>query len=154
MNFVAEVDDEHKKKHVDEYYNKVEDIMRKNNAGFFNAEILAGRPSNIDESNEYKSNQPIFNETNYNVHLKNENGIVNIFIPKQPKSQGQNQNRQRSTNFNFNKGGQTSITLNGPKSHIYSNQSFESSAYFNNKPLTGINTYYKEMLRKPGKFVI
>lgn len=128
--------------------------MRKNNAGFFNAEILAGRPSNIEENNEYKSNQPIFNETNYNVHLKNENGIVNIFIPTQPKSQGQNQNKQRSTNFSFNKEGHTSITLTAAKNHIYSNQSFESSAYIYNKSLTGINTYYKEMLRKPGNLII
>jgi hypothetical protein len=138
-------------KHVDQHYAKVESTMRKNNVGFFNTEVSSGNRPKFDDNNEYKSNKPITNETNYNVIMKKNNEIDNISVPNQPKSQGQNPNMHRSTNFSFSRTVKNSVTLNAKKSrHFNSNKSFEYSAYPDSKPLTGISTYHKEMLRKPG----
>lgn len=78
LNLVNQQKDiEVKKPHIDNYYSNIENIMRKNNVGFFNTEPGSEKepPENPQHST---SQQPVINETNYNVHLKNENGIVNI----------------------------------------------------------------------------
>jgi len=119
---IKNTDSDQAKQKVDNYYSNVENIMRNNNVGFFSSDVLAGKNTYKPVDRHFKSQQPVVNETNYNVHLKDNNGIVNInlinnsadmsmFTGSLPKSQGVAKAEEMSSGYRPSKKSANSSSL-------------------------------------------
>lgn len=132
------------KEHIDNYYSNIENIMRKNNVGFFHSDILSGQPGGAKA--HHTSQQPWVNETNYNVHVKNDHGIVNInlinnsadgamFSGPFPKSQGYaNADDTESEKHRDMKKTSHSTTVNRNRFRILRKPAHQDSITLTNQP--------------------
>ncbi|CAI2372107.1 unnamed protein product [Moneuplotes crassus] len=159
-------------KHIEQYYQNLENIMRVNNVGFFDSKLMENSYAENDKPDgSYTQNYPMVNETNYNVHVKNtKGGIVNInlmntsestkFKTDHPKSQGHAHKidsgmRRENSKINFNHPPTTSLTVKPHRRRFENklriNHSVENPNFIKNQKLTGILTYYKEINKKREK---